>query len=60
MPPRHASQSPCPRRPPRVGGYHFGASPLEATRNDRTRQAHTDIVGIAEAHALSQVGEPFP
>jgi AraC-like DNA-binding protein len=34
-----------------------GADQLEPTRSDRTRQAHSDIVRIAEAHALSQVGE---
>jgi AraC-like DNA-binding protein len=33
------------------------AEQLEPTRSDRTRQAHSDIVRIAEAHALSQVGE---
>jgi transcriptional regulator GlxA family with amidase domain len=33
------------------------AEPIEPTRHDRTRQAHSDIVRIAEAHALSQVGE---
>jgi AraC-like DNA-binding protein len=35
------------------------AEPLEPTRNDRTRQAHSDVVRIAETHALSQVGEPL-
>jgi AraC-like DNA-binding protein len=35
------------------------AKPLEPTRNDRTRQAHSDIVRIAEAHALSREGEPL-
>jgi AraC-like DNA-binding protein len=35
------------------------AEPLEPTRNDRTRQAHSDVVRIAEAHALSQAGEPL-
>jgi AraC-like DNA-binding protein len=35
------------------------AEPLEPTRNDRTRQAHSDIVRTAEAHALAQVGEPL-
>jgi AraC-like DNA-binding protein len=35
-----------------------GAGPLAPTRHDRTRQAHSDIVRIAEAHALSQEGEP--
>ena len=34
-----------------------GAEQLEPTRSDRTRQAHSDIVRIAEDHALSQVGE---
>jgi AraC family transcriptional regulator, ethanolamine operon transcriptional activator len=34
-----------------------GAEPFEPTRSDRTRQGHSDIVRIAEAHALSQVGE---
>jgi AraC family transcriptional regulator, ethanolamine operon transcriptional activator len=33
------------------------AEQLEPTRNDRTRQAHSDIVRAAEAHALSHVGE---
>jgi AraC-like DNA-binding protein len=33
------------------------AQQLEPTRRDRTRQAHSDIVRIAEAHALSHVGE---
>ncbi|HEY7443057.1 MAG TPA: helix-turn-helix domain-containing protein [Vicinamibacterales bacterium] len=34
-----------------------GAEQLEPTRSDRTRQAHSDIVRIAEAHALSHVDE---
>jgi len=34
-----------------------GAENLEPTRSDRTRQAQSDIVRIAEAHALSHVGE---
>jgi AraC-like DNA-binding protein len=34
-----------------------GAENLEPTRGDRTRQAQSDIVRIAEAHALSHVGE---
>jgi AraC family ethanolamine operon transcriptional activator len=34
------------------------AEQLEPTRRDRTRQAHSDIVRAAEAHALSHVGEP--
>jgi AraC-like DNA-binding protein len=33
------------------------AHPLEPTRSDRTGQAHSNIVRIAEAYALSQVGE---
>jgi AraC-like DNA-binding protein len=33
------------------------AERLEPSRSDRTRQARSDIVRIAEAHALSQVGE---
>jgi AraC family transcriptional regulator, ethanolamine operon transcriptional activator len=33
------------------------AEQLEPTRRDRTRQAHSDIVRIAEAHALAQLGE---
>jgi AraC-like DNA-binding protein len=33
------------------------AKQLEPTRSDRTRRAHGDIVRIAEAHALSHVGE---
>ena len=33
------------------------AEPLEPTRSDRTRQGHSDIVAIAERHALSQFGE---
>jgi AraC-like DNA-binding protein len=36
-----------------------GAEPLEPTRSDRTRQGHSDIVRIAEAHALARVGEPL-
>jgi len=35
------------------------AEQLEPTRSDRTRQAHSDIVSIAERHALSQLGEPL-
>jgi AraC-like DNA-binding protein len=35
------------------------AEPLEPNRNDRTRQAHSDIVRIAEAHAVSREGEPL-
>jgi AraC-like DNA-binding protein len=34
-----------------------GAEPLETTRGDRTRQAHSDVVRIAEAHAMSHIGE---
>jgi len=33
------------------------AEQLEPTRSDRTRQAHSDVVRIAEAYALSQLGE---
>jgi AraC family transcriptional regulator, ethanolamine operon transcriptional activator len=33
------------------------ADQLEPTRRDRTRQAHSDIVRIVEAHALAQLGE---
>jgi AraC-like DNA-binding protein len=33
------------------------AEQLEPTRMDRTRQAHSDIVRIVEAHALAQLGE---
>jgi AraC-like DNA-binding protein len=33
------------------------AEQLEATRSERTRQAHSDVVRIAEAHALSRIGE---
>ena len=35
------------------------AEQLEPTRSDRTRQAHSDIVSIAERHALSRLGEPL-
>jgi transcriptional regulator GlxA family with amidase domain len=34
-----------------------GATDLEPTRSERTRQAHSDIVKAAEAHALSHAGE---
>ena len=34
-----------------------GAQGLERTRTDRARQAHSDIVSVAEAHALSRIGE---
>jgi AraC-like DNA-binding protein len=33
------------------------AAQLEPTRSDRTRQAHSEIVKIAEAYALDRVGE---
>jgi AraC-like DNA-binding protein len=34
-----------------------GSERLQPSRSDRTRQVHSDIVRIAEAHALSHVGE---
>ena len=34
-----------------------GAEHLEPTRSDRTRQAHSVIVKIAEEHAIARVGE---
>jgi AraC-like DNA-binding protein len=33
------------------------AEPFERARGDRARQAHSDIVAIAEAHTLSRVGD---
>jgi AraC family transcriptional regulator, ethanolamine operon transcriptional activator len=34
-----------------------GSEQLQPTRSDRTRQVHSDIVRISEAHALSHVGD---
>jgi AraC-like DNA-binding protein len=36
-----------------------GAHDFEPSRSDRTRQAHSLVVKIAEGHALSQTGDPL-
>jgi AraC family transcriptional regulator, ethanolamine operon transcriptional activator len=35
------------------------ASDFEPTRSERTRQARSDIVRVAEEHALSRVDDPL-